>query len=128
MIINVPMNANKKTFSTKKPVYLQLPFLGEERSKMITNRIKRAFERTFTTCQLNVRYVVSTPFSFKTKDCLKIDKAYGVIYKFTCDCGENYIGRTGQQLGCRMKQHCPAWCLTGNRKRPRSRQALSRGI
>lgn len=106
----------------KKPVYITLPFMGDNRSQWIVTRIKQSFERTYPTCRLIVRTKVCPMFVSKTKDRLGIDKQVGVIYQFTCDCGDDYVGRTGQQLSARIKQHCPKWSWTGNRCRPRSKR------
>ncbi|CAH8476620.1 unnamed protein product [Schistosoma intercalatum] len=42
------------------------------------------------------------------------------IYKFSCSCGDSYIGRTTRQLNQRMSEHLPTWYIKGQIKSIRS--------
>ena len=42
------------------------------------------------------------------------------IYKFKCECGSQYVGRTNQRLGDRIKQHVPS--VIRNKTQPSRQQ------
>ncbi|CAH8597258.1 unnamed protein product [Schistosoma rodhaini] len=54
--------------------------------------------------------------STKTKDKLPELASSMCIYKFSCSCGDSYIGRTTRQLNQRMSEHLPAWFGKGQMK------------
>ena len=43
-----------------------------------------------------------------------------LVYKFKCECGSCYVGRTNQRLGNRIKQHVPS--VIRNKTRPSRQQ------
>ena len=51
------------------------------------------------------------------KDVLPPHHINSVIYKYTCSCGSDYIGRTSNRLDLRIKQHFPARILNLELKR-----------
>ncbi|CAI2734197.1 unnamed protein product [Schistosoma spindalis] len=51
---------------------------------------------------------------------MKWDKSSMCIYKFSCSCGDSYVGRTTRQLSQRMSEHLPTWFINGQIKTVRS--------
>ena len=51
------------------------------------------------------------------KDVLPHHHINSVIYKYTCSCGSDYIGRTSNRLDPRIKHHLPARILNLEFKR-----------
>ena len=51
------------------------------------------------------------------KDVLPPHHINSVIYKYTCSCGSDYIGRTSNRLDLHIKQHLPARILNLELKR-----------
>ena len=105
-----------------KDVFLRLPFAGDTFSTTIRKRLfnstKQAFPASnprliFTTKRIPVRPL---------KDPVPLRSKSHIIYKFKCDCGCSYVGRTDRTLGVRMKEHLPRWLLknTSNRNTARS--------
>jgi hypothetical protein len=101
-----------------KSVFIKLPFLGESFSRVVLRRVsavKRVFPSVkpvvlFATCPVPVRPV---------KACVpRFDQSH-LIYKFTCDCGDSYVGRTERTLLDRASEHIPQW-LSNSSSRPRS--------
>ena len=45
------------------------------------------------------------------KDVLPPHHINSVIYKYTCSCGSDYVGRTSNRLDLRIRQHLPARIL-----------------
>ena len=113
---NKPIKANEH----RRPVFLRLPYLGEARSIRIFNNIKRLTFKVFPTARVIIIPTVTKSVYNKTKDKLPACLTPNVVYKFLCDCGSQYIGRTEKQLGQRVKEHCPGWVLGTDRRRPRS--------
>ena len=110
-----------KTFNTpKKPVSICLPFLGDERSDIWRFRIKKYVESTYPAARVIFYWKTTKSFHASVKD--KVDKydLHGVVYHFSCDCKQEYVGRTQLQLKERIKQHVPDWLVKGGKSRPRS--------
>lgn len=109
-----PVNSQPLIGPKLKEVFLRLPFIGDSQSRIICQRIIRSTRSAFP----HVRPV----FLFTTKripsSCLKdINpplKRSHVIYRFCCDCGSSYIGRTERVLISRVKEHVPRWLQEGN--------------
>ena len=47
------------------------------------------------------------------KESLTCEFSSCVIYKYVCDCGANYIGKTNRNLGTRIKEHIPLALIQG---------------
>ena len=45
------------------------------------------------------------------KDVLPPHHFNSIIYKYTCSCGSDYVGRTSNRLDLRIRQHLPARIL-----------------
>ena len=98
-----------KTTVAKKSVYLELQFKGITLMNLVTKRTKSALARAYNAASLKLLVKtqplpvgsIKTPISFQ---CLS-----HCIYKFTCNCGDSYVGRTDRHLGDRLKEHIPIW-------------------
>ena len=103
----------------KKRLFLKLPFLGDGAA----STFKKCFSRTlscFPGGQLALVFTTrSVPIS-SPKDRLPVLSSHNVVYKYTCTCGCNYIGRTSRRLSERISEHVPRWLATAVRRPPRS--------
>ena len=87
---------------------LKIPYLSPQIEKIIA-KLNYVIRTNFTDIRINIIYTSKKLFSV-LKPLLKptvnpIDKQE-VIYKFTCDCSDSYIGETGIILERRINQHC----------------------
>ena len=90
----------------KCPVYLKLPYLGnisERFSKKISEEINQVFGA------VNLRTILYTdrPLSGIYKDVSPTHEKSNIIYKFSCHCGSDYVGKTSQRFHVRIDQHVP---------------------
>ena len=98
------------------PIYLRLLCIdsrGERLAKSITTAVGRCY---FSAA---VRVIFQTPSEFVSmrKDVLPPHHINSVIYKYTCSCGSDYVGRISNRLDLRIKQHLPARILNLRLKR-----------
>ena len=103
----------------KCPVYLRLPYIGSRGEKFVKS-ITTAVGKCYFSAA--VRMIFQTRTAFVSKDSFRKDvlPSYhinSVIYKYTCSCGSDYIGRTSNRLDLRIKQHLPAHILNLELKR-----------
>ena len=112
----------------KLVTHISLPFLGDTSSTAMIARIGQLVERHFVATKVVIRHKVSRAYGVTGKDKLTKGEKAGVVYKFTCDCHETYIGRTEQRLKQRLKQHLPKWATSQNKKRPRSNEPPNSSI
>ena len=67
----------------------------------------------------------TTPIPIRSpKDRLSGACSSSLVYKFTCDCGAVYIGRTSRRLETRVREHLPKWLIEGRSGRASSSIAL----
>lgn len=98
-----------KPWVPKKTVYLEIQYKGDALMNLVRKRVKSALARTYNAASMKLLATtqplpvssIKTPVSFQ---CLS-----HCIYKFTCNCGDSYIGRTDRHLGYRLKEHIPSW-------------------
>ena len=72
------------------------------------NKLKFEIKKSFGDIELNIIYTSRKLFSvFKNslKPPLVDTEKQEVIYKFVCDCSDDYVGETGAILRYRIKQH-----------------------
>ncbi|CAH8484819.1 unnamed protein product [Schistosoma mattheei] len=113
----------------KKRVYITLPFRGDINSLMLKQRLKLAINRTFYAAQLVIIEKTRSMFHQKPKqhenDCVTSH----CVYKFTCMCGNTYVGRSNRDLQLRVGEHIPKWLqnqMNSNGEiRPQDRQTSS---
>ncbi|CAH8678749.1 unnamed protein product [Schistosoma rodhaini] len=104
----------------KKPLYIKLPFNGDVASETLKDRLTKVISRTFYAAYLALTFSSRPVMSTQTKDKLPELASSMCIYKFSCSCGDSYIGRTTRQLNQRMSEHLPAWFGKGQIKTIRS--------
>ena len=114
-VLNKFDRARRCTVS-KSPVYLRLPYIGsrsEKFAKCITTKVGKCY----FSVAMRVIFQTRTAFVSMRKDVLPPHHMNSIIYKYTCSCGGDYIGRTSNRLDLRIKQHLPARILNLELKR-----------
>ena len=100
----------------KCPVYLRLPYIGS-RGERFAKSITVVVGKCYFSAAVRVIFQTCTTFVSMRKDVLPPHHINSVIYKYTCSCGSDYIGRTSNRLDLRIKQHLPARILNLELKR-----------
>ena len=100
----------------KCPVYLHLLYIGS-RGERFAKSITTAVGKCYFSAAVQVIFQICTAFVSMCKDVLPPHHINSVIYKYTCSCGSDYIGRTSNRLDLRIKQHLPAHILNLELKR-----------
>ena len=95
----------------KKDVYLRLPFKGDHILNHISHKVKSALNRVYPAAQLTMLSSCRGINLDTKKGNLPTTSISYVIYRFTCSCGDTYIGRTNRQLSQRISEHIPKWLL-----------------
>ena len=96
----------------KCPVYLCLPYIGS-RGERFAKSITTAVGKCYFSAAVRVIFQTSTAFVSMCKDVLPPHHINSVIYKYTCNCGRDYIN----WLDLCIKQHLPAQILNLELKR-----------
>ncbi len=104
----------------KKPVFISLPFKGDDVSNTIKRRLRCTIERTFYAAELVFLTPTKSLPAKRTKDALPLHATSNCVYQFTCTCGCKYIGRTQRQLAARAAEHLPNWLFKQEDRVPRS--------
>ena len=95
-------------------IYIYKVYIWSEKfAKCITVAVGKCY---FSTA-VRVNFLNRTAFVSMRKDVLPPHHINLVIYKYTCSCGSDYIGRTSNRLDLRIKQHFPACILNLELKR-----------
>ena len=105
-------NTNKAFGPPKCPVYFRLPWVGSA-SQSFADKIASSVYRCYHAVNLRPIFTPRPAFNSTQKDKLPIFKQSNLIYKFVCRCSSAYIGRTGQRLEVRVRQHIPRVLLSG---------------
>ena len=92
------------------PVYLRLPYIGS-RGERLAKSITTAVGRCYFSAAVRVIFQTRTAVVSVRKDALPPHHINSVIYKYTCSCGSDYVGRTSNRLDLRIRQHLPAQIL-----------------
>ena len=103
-----------------KDVYLRLPYTGDALSSTICRRLHDSTKRAFPAS--NPRFIFTTkriPVRPLKDPVPPLSKSHA-IYKFVCDCGHSYIGRTERCVTTRIKEHLPRSILTSKKPTPSS--------
>ena len=100
----------KRCNINKCPVYLCLPYIGS-RGEKFAKYITAAVGKCYFSAAVQVIFLTHTAFISMRKDVLPPHHINSVIYKYTCSCGSDYIGRTSNRLDLCIKQHLPAHIL-----------------
>ena len=86
----------------KCPVYLRLPYIGS-RGERFAKSIITAVGKCYFSAAVRVIFQNRTAFISMRKDVLPPQHVISVIYKYTCSCGSDYIGRTSNRLALCIK-------------------------
>nr|CAH8846601.1 unnamed protein product [Trichobilharzia regenti] len=81
-------------------------------SSKTAQRLRSAVKRIF--CAASSLFLTCRTFSIPAptiKGPNSMKSTSNCIYKFTCSCGDTYIGRTNKMFQCRRKEHVPKWLL-----------------
>ncbi|MEL7308586.1 MAG: reverse transcriptase domain-containing protein [Pseudomonadota bacterium] len=98
-----------------KDVFVRIPFVGDTLCSAIRKRVYESAKNAFPAS--NPRFLYSTmriPVRSLKDPVAPLSKSH-VIYKFLCDCGHSYIGRTERHLTTRIKEHLPRWIHTSKK-------------
>nr|CAH8876603.1 unnamed protein product [Trichobilharzia regenti] len=111
-----------KTIQTvpKKPVYINLPFKGDDVHGEVKRRLDKAIKRTYYAAKLVILYTTKRVLQQSGKDQSPILDTSNCIYQFECVCGSKYIGRTERRLSTRTMEHSPKWLKIAECKVPKS--------
>lgn len=91
----------------KCPVYLKLPWIGDNATK-ITKQIVKSITNCFYAVSLRLVYTVRPAFPPFCKDSLPYVLSSNIVYSFSCQCDAGYVGRTSLHLRTRINQHVPS--------------------
>ncbi|CAH8479309.1 unnamed protein product [Heterobilharzia americana] len=100
----------------KKLLLMKLQFNGDVAGKGLYQRLSRVIKRTFHATQLCLSFSSRPIITAQKEDKLSSFVISMCIYKFSCSCGESYVGRTTRQLNKRVAEHLPSWLGKGQIK------------
>ncbi|CAH8541073.1 unnamed protein product [Schistosoma bovis] len=99
----------------KKVLIIKLQFTNDTIEEDMTQKLRRAVQKTFNAAKLNVIYN-HPKIRTSIKDRLPEFAKSMCIYRFNCSCGASYIGRTIRQVRHRITEHHPTWLSKGQVK------------
>ena len=112
----------------KKPVFLKLPFMGDNEPLLLKRRLRHYTGAVYPAARPFVVFNTTPVWFVSLKDRIPAIGKSKVIYEFKCGCGSSYIGRTDRCLSTRVTEHLPKWLMQGGTARPRSRSAPSSAV
>ena len=112
----------------KKRIYLNIPYKGDSMCNNLQTRVRAAVNRTYYAAKLCVIYSTNRLTIPSVKDRLPKMSTSNVIYRFVCDCGQSYFGRTTRQLCIRAREHLPKWAERGEQRDTSSQSAITQHI
>ena len=98
----------------KKSVYLRLPFYGDSVSTNVKKEVYKLLSCFPAVKPVIIFFTKRIPVA-SPKDRLPASASSNVIYKYVCNCGVSYIGRTRRRLSTRIREHVPGWIATGKK-------------
>jgi hypothetical protein len=93
----------------KQRVSLQLPFKGDDVTRMLIRRLKSTVARTYYAAEPMVFYKTRRIPAPSIKEQLPLLAKSHILYLFQCRCSATYVGLTERQLKFRISEHIPAW-------------------
>ena len=87
-------------------IVIKLPYLGQ-RSQRMGKDIDKTIGKCYNTARARAIFTSSINFSPATKDHIPTFNKSTVIYRFSCRCGNDYVGKTSRRLVDRIKEHVP---------------------
>ena len=100
----------KRCTVNKCSVYLRVLYIGS-RGEKFAKYITTTVGKCYFSAAVRVIFLTRTAFVSMHKDVLTPHHINLVIYKYTCNCSSDYIGRTSNRLDLSIKQHLPAHIL-----------------
>jgi hypothetical protein len=98
----------------KKPVYLRLPFYGDKQASHLVKAVSTIFGKHVPAARPVFLFNTTRIPQASPKDRLPpTSTSSPIVYKFVCDCGAAYIGRTSRPLAVRSSEHVPKWLRSG---------------
>ena len=88
----------------KCPVYLKLPYLGNIFEKF-SMKISDEINQVFGSVRLTTNLYTDGPVCGVYKDVSPTHEESNIIYKFSCHCVSDYVGKTSQRFHVRINQH-----------------------
>ena len=88
-------------------IFMRLPWIGET-SRKFQKEIEGIISKACPTTKPNISFTTQHAFNTVYKDVLPMTSRSFLIYQYGCCCGQQYIGKTTQLLGERIKQHIPS--------------------
>ena len=85
---------------------LKLPYLGNI-SERFSKKISEEISQVFSSVHLRTVLYTDRPLSGIYKDVSPTHEKSNIIYKFSCHCGSDYVGKTSQRFHVRIDQHVP---------------------
>ena len=102
------------------PLVIRLPWLGNKTDRMV-KRINDAVRLAYFATEVCAAFKTTRAFSLP-KDRLPTPSISNVIYLFECrQCESQYVGKTSQRLGDRVKQHVPRHLVDSGTEQERKR-------
>ena len=83
--------------------------------KRIRQRLASAIAYTYYAANLVIINKTRTVPIASPKDPISMQSTSCVIYKWECQCGASYLGRTERKLSVRMNEPVPRWLLQKRR-------------
>ena len=106
----VKFNTCKSFCPSKGLVYIKLSWIGPI-SQEFADNISKSVTRCFYSVKVKTIFTTRFATLSSQKDVLPIIELNMLIYKFQCRCDADYIGRTLQRLGVRVRQQVPRFLL-----------------
>ena len=105
------VTSRKETVSeaSRKPIYIRLPFEGDDVSDLFEKRLRGAVSRVYNAAKPIVLYTTSRIPCPPVKMPVPLFAHNNVIYHFMCSCASAYVGRTERHLHSRLSEHVPKW-------------------
>jgi hypothetical protein len=104
----------------KKPIFIALPFKGDDVTERLTRRLRCSIQRAYNAANLIVLSTTTRLPVPPTKDKLPLLAKSSLVYHYKCLCGYTYIGRTQRHLSDRVAEHLPKWLFSSANKQPRT--------
>jgi hypothetical protein len=93
----------------KQQVSLQLPFKGDDVTRMLIRRLRSTVARTYYAAEPIVFYKTRRIPTPPIKEQLPLLAKSHILYLFQCRCSATYVGLTERQLKFRISEHIPTW-------------------
>lgn len=125
---SAPKSPRETYFGPEKMrAFLRIPFIGDAASMSVVKRLNSTVASTFPAAEARILFTTTPIGGLPPKDPISLLSLSNCVYKFTCECGSTYVGRTERRLGVRIGEHLPKWLKEGS-SRPRSTSAPNSAI